>query len=51
MNDVEQTVMIERMCIHCLHEWSERVNREQLRKLADGESIGNCRNPECGRPT
>lgn len=47
----EQTVMIERMCDHCLHEWSQRVNREELRKLAHGESIGNCPNRLCGLPT
>lgn len=46
-----QTVMIERMCVHCLHEWSQRVDREQLRKLTDGEAIGNCPNASCGMPT
>lgn len=51
MSDIEQTVMIERMCSYCLHEWSQRVNREQLRKLSDGESISNCPNPKCEMPT
>ncbi len=45
----ELQAKVQRFCSWCLHEWWEMLGRAELRRLVQGEAIGDC--PSCHKPT
>lgn len=51
MPEVTAKTKVIRFCVHCYHEWVAYVTAEELRKIVEGDPIGECVNPSCGLRT
>lgn len=42
-------VPVKRWCNHCFWEWVAMLGREELRRILDKQTVGEC--PNCHKPT